>query len=96
MINNKQLPENYVLISLDVVNLFGNITLPLAKKILNQKWFNIEPHARGISKTTFLEIIALILNNCYVSFEGEYYKQMFGCAKGSKLSPIIAESEWNL
>lgn len=35
--NNIEIPENYVLILLDVVNLFDNITKPLILKVLNIK-----------------------------------------------------------
>lgn len=37
-INNFELAENYVLISLDIVSLFTNIPLNLVNKLLKEKW----------------------------------------------------------
>lgn len=63
-INNKQILNNYVLISLDVgVNLFGNITLPQIKKAIEKNWHSIKSHSKYISKTTFLNIITFIIQN---------------------------------
>ncbi|XP_044751862.1 uncharacterized protein LOC123311819 [Coccinella septempunctata] len=39
----------------------------------------------------FLEIVSFLLENNYCTYKGEFFKQIFGCAMGSKLSPILAQ-----
>lgn len=43
-----------------------------------------------MDKDLFLEIIQYILENNYCTFRGKFYQQIFGCAMGSKLSPILS------
>lgn len=39
----------------------------------------------------FLEIVSFLLKNNYCTNKGEFFQQIFGCAMGSKLSPILAQ-----
>ncbi|XP_044751210.1 uncharacterized protein LOC123311367 [Coccinella septempunctata] len=39
----------------------------------------------------FMEVVTFLLENNYCTFQGEFYRQVFGCAMGSKLSPILAQ-----
>lgn len=61
-INNRQIPDNYVILSLDVVNLFGNISIQLVKSVLSNKWENIRPHAKSVSKSTSLNLFNILIN----------------------------------
>lgn len=88
-INNFQLPNNHKIVSFDVVNLFGNLDKNNIIRILEKKWETIQYHAK-MDKDLFLEIIQYILENNYCTFRGKFYQQIFGCAMGSKLSPILS------
>ncbi|XP_044755034.1 uncharacterized protein LOC123313987 [Coccinella septempunctata] len=89
MLNNFKLPPNYILVSLDVVNLFGNITEDLVYEAVKERWDNIEQHC-SIQKEKFMDIIEFLLKNGYFVFEGRYFIQTLGCSMGSKLSPILS------
>ncbi|XP_045463451.1 uncharacterized protein LOC123673068 [Harmonia axyridis] len=89
-VNNFKLPENYTLISLDFINLFGNLDKNDIIEVLKQKWDIIKEHT-NINMELFMEIILFILNNNYCVFKEKYYLQIFGCAMGSKLSPRLAQ-----
>ncbi|XP_044760159.1 uncharacterized protein LOC123317619 [Coccinella septempunctata] len=88
-INNFELPPDYVVISLDVVNLFGNISKELVLKAIEFHWDKIEACC-NISKEYFKEIITFLLESGYFMFDGSFYLQMFGCIMGSRLSPILS------
>lgn len=88
-INDLAIPPEYEVVSLDVVNLFGNIYKELVMKVLETKWSKIEEHC-NVPKTLFMEIVEFILDNNYFMFEGKFYVQTFGCAMGSKLSPVLS------
>lgn len=47
-------------------------------------------YRRNIRKK-FIEIIEFVIDNNYFRYNNEFYVQIFGCAMGSKLSPIIAQ-----
>lgn len=83
------LPDNYVLISLDVVSLFTNIPHELILKILEQNWELIEHHC-SFSKNSFLESMKFILEKSYFTFNNKFYLQTFGVPMGSPISPILA------
>ncbi|XP_044757062.1 uncharacterized protein LOC123315438 [Coccinella septempunctata] len=89
-INNFKLPKDYTLISLDVVNLFGNLDKNEIIEVLKQSWNEIKEHT-SLNMELFLEITLFLLENNYCVFRGEYYLQVFGCAMGSKLSPRLAQ-----
>lgn len=89
-INDFEIPDDHRLISLDVVNLFGNLEKKKIIEILKLKWENIRPHT-NLDMNLFMEIITFLLENNYCTFQGEFYQQIFGCAMGSKLSPILAQ-----
>lgn len=83
------LPENYVLISLDVVSLFTNIPLNLVINILKLKWNKIKDNTK-ISNSNFMMLINFIFENNYFCFNDNFYKQIFGTPMGSPISPILA------
>lgn len=89
-VNNLNLPNNYVVVSFDVVNLFGNISKELVTTVIKKKWQDIN-RTTNISQDLFLELIHFVLDNNYFLYEDQFYLQTFGCAMGSRLSPILSQ-----
>ncbi|XP_055714379.1 uncharacterized protein LOC129808618 [Phlebotomus papatasi] len=83
-------PENFVMISLDVVSLFPNIPRNLALRIAEDLWDDIRSHT-PIHKELFMEILAFCLQTSYFTFRGQYYSQTDGMPMGGPLSPAIAD-----
>lgn len=83
------LPENSLLASFDVSNMFSNIPytdcLEIIKKILDAKNINV------IIKNEIITLFELCLSENYFQFENTFYKQKQGLAMGSPLSPLMAE-----
>ncbi|XP_044754436.1 uncharacterized protein LOC123313562 [Coccinella septempunctata] len=90
MVKNLKIPEDHRLVSFDVVNLFGNLDKNKIIDILKSKWHKIRQHT-VVDEKLFFEIVEYVLSNNYCTFRGKFYKQVFGCAMGSKVSPIVAQ-----
>ena len=77
------------LISLDVTALFTNVPIDFVmdnlKRVANSNLF--QP---PIPIDQFCELVRLCVDATIFTFEGEVYKQRFGVAMGSPLSPILA------
>lgn len=88
-IRNARLPENYILISLDVVSLFTNVPKRLVNKIIEEKWDSLS----GIVKME-KELFSRLMNSCfdlgYFSFEKVFYLQLDGTSMGGPASPALA------
>ncbi|XP_044766438.1 uncharacterized protein LOC123322556 [Coccinella septempunctata] len=89
LVNNLKVPPDHVVISLDVVNLFGNIQSELAIEAISKKW-NVIQEYTNIPKQLFMDILNFLMENSYFSFQGKFYLQIFGSSMGSDLSPIIS------
>ncbi|XP_062711099.1 uncharacterized protein LOC134289353 [Aedes albopictus] len=87
-IQNTKLPEGYIIISLDVVSLFTNVPRELVRKSIIDRWSEI---ITEINLDLFIEIVDLCMDASFFRFEGQYYRQVFGTAMGSPLSPILAD-----
>ena len=77
------------LISLDVTALFTNVPIDFVIDNLKRAAHNniFEP---PIPIDQFCELVRLCVDATIFTFEGEVYKQKFGVAMGSPLSPIFA------
>jgi len=84
------IPENYILVSLDVISLFTNVPIDLITDILDEKWCYIEKHST-IPKDEFFNAINFVLHSTFFTFNSKFYKQSYGAPMGSPLSPIIAD-----
>ena len=87
--NDREIPENHVLVSLDVTSLFSNITLDLTVNCLKKKWNTIQPHC-NIEINRFIELVSFIFNNTFFAYNGNFYKQTLGAPMGGQASSIIA------
>lgn len=91
-IKNLEIPANHIIISLDVVSLFTNVDTKLVTKIIQADWKNIKKNgATKLTKIQFFDALDLVLNSCVFAFNKKFYKQKFGAAMGSPVSPVVAE-----
>lgn len=89
-IKEKQLPRDYVIISLDVVSLYSNIPFELVTKSVNKHWERISEYT-NLNLNNFLEILRFIFETTYCKFNNNYFKQILGTPMGATLSPIISQ-----
>ena len=90
--------EDEVIASHDVVSLFTNIPVPETIAVIRRK---LEEDT-GLKKRTnldvddIIELLDLILNTTYFTFQDVFYKQVTGSAMGSPVSSVVAEfcMEW--
>lgn len=87
-INNFQLPNNYVIVSFDVVSLFTNLSLESVLKSIQNHWDTISQHC-NLSFELFEELLTFIFDSNFSIFNNTYYKQILGTPMGSKISPIL-------
>ena len=68
-------------VSFDVSALFTSIPVPGALEVINWKFTeHINQNRNG----------KLVLNNCVFPFQGNFYKQLQGAARGLPASPLTA------
>lgn len=90
LINNFILPDNFVLVSLDVTSLFTNIPTQLVCQSIERRWDSIRTHT-NITKDRFLHLVNFIFDSTYFTYNNKFFKQVFGTPMGSVLSPIVAQ-----
>ncbi|XP_072384408.1 uncharacterized protein [Diabrotica undecimpunctata] len=87
--NNYQLPEGYVIVSLDVVSIFTNVHLDAALISIENNWNFISSHC-NISLLYFKKLISFLFNNTYFTFNNTVFRQTQGTPMGGTISPILA------
>lgn len=87
------LRDDYLLASIDVVNMFTNVSTDKAQNIIRKLVADdINFEARnGMEKEDFLALVDIILLNSYFVYEGEFYRQKHGLPMGSSVSPVVAD-----
>ena len=81
--------NNVKLVSLDIVSLFTNVpTLDVINFI--ERKIDSGEIVIPIPKQPFIELIELCVNNNVFQFQNSFYRQKFGIAMGSPLSPVLA------
>ena len=81
---------NYVLLPLDVISLFTNISNELVLIALEKRWELIKNNT-SIPKKSFINAVEFILNSTFFKFNNKFYNQVSGTLMGSSISPIIAD-----
>lgn len=89
---DQQLPENAIIFSIDVVNLYGSI--PLDEGVTAVVDFVKEHQAEidmcGLTPEDLAKLLTHCLeNNCF-RFDDKHYKQKLGIAMGNKVAPPVA------
>ena len=77
------------LVSLDVTSLFTNVPTDDVIDFISRKVDNREI-SLPIPKKPFIEFIKLCVDNNTFQYENNFFRQKFGIAMGSPLSPILA------
>lgn len=88
-IKNITIPENYILISLDVKSLYTNVTLDLIEPAIKNRWIDISKNT-NLDFDTFLNVIKFVINELYFRFNEKFYKQISGLPMGLPLSAPLA------
>ena len=90
-INNRVIPRDMLMVSLDVVSLFSKISLDLIKSSLRHMWskYRVSPE-HNFTLDVILEIVELMNNSSYFVFDKTFYRQISGMPMGSPISPILA------
>jgi hypothetical protein len=83
-VRGKTLKADQVLVSFDVVSLFTNIPVDLVIKVGTKR---LRQDGTLLQRTSLpvediIDLLSFCLNTTYFVFEGCYYQQVFGTAKG--------------
>jgi hypothetical protein len=90
ILNQTRVPDGYMLVSLDVIQLFPSIPLNLITRAIEKRWTTISEYT-SITLTYFLELINLCYNYSYCQYDNKYFRQLKGLPMGSGLSPIVSD-----
>ena len=96
--------EDEELVSFDVSALFTSIPVPTALDVINRLFTehievpetrgkyncSFEENTVGLQKNEIMSLLKLVLENCVLSFQGNFHKQLHGAAMGSPCSPVVA------
>jgi hypothetical protein len=83
LITTTTIPDDYQMISLDVVNMFGNITKEMVKDAVKERWKVISTKT-PIDQITFLQAVDLIFEANYFAFNDGFYKMKIGTTMGGE------------
>ena len=99
LLENLQLPESTLLVTLDVVGMYTNIPQDEAISACASVLSNADPNLYSLKippENLITELLTLIIKrNCF-TFNGKFYLQTMGVAMGSESSPEIADITFHL
>ena len=81
------------MVSFDVKSLFTSIPVDLALSITKERVQRDQNLAErtNLSVDNILRLSDFVLHHNYFKYDGDHYKQIFGCAMGSPISPVSAD-----
>ena len=88
ILEEKRFDKNCFLFTIDFKSLYTNIPVEdaiNAIKILVWKFQDVIPNAEFV-----VELLEVILKNSLMTFDGEYFQQIFGVIMGTNVAPILA------
>ena len=83
-------PDDHILVSFGVINMFTNIPTNLVLQLIDERWNELK-ELTTLNKTQFCDILNLIFENCFFTYNNNTYKQIRGLPMGSSLSPALAD-----
>ena len=81
-----------ILVSFDVVSLFTCIPTHLAIEVVKERldFDQSLPERTNLSIPNTIALLQFVLDNNFFVFQGDHFKQIFGCPMGSPVSAIFA------
>ena len=81
-----------ILVSFDVVSLFTCIPTHLAIEVVKERldFDQSLPERTNLSIPNTIALLQFVLDNNFFVFQGDHFKQIFGCPMGSPVSAILA------
>ena len=91
-IKDLKLEDDETLVSFDVVSLFTNTPIDVTLQIIKERLENDTKlkDRTNLTPEDIIELLHFVLTTTYFKFNGEIYRQKFGTAMGSPVSPIVA------
>ena len=92
-IRQQTVTSDEIMVSFDVKSLFTTIPVILALTITNERLHQDQHLAdrTNMSISNIMKLLEFVLKQNYFKHDNIYYKQIFGCAMGSPISPVIAD-----
>ena len=89
---HKKYKENEMFNSHDVVSLFTNTPIKESLEIIKKRLMDDKDLKKRtkLDANDIIELLEFILTTTYFEFRGAIYRQRFGAAMGSPVSPIVA------
>ena len=101
ILKNFRFEQNYYMVSFDINNLYTNVPNKETINIVANKMYTDNNSFRGLSKSKFIELLELVVNDSFFIFNDVYYKQIDGLAMGNPISATLAniflcfhETQW--
>lgn len=91
ILKNSPIPDNYKLMSLDVVAMFPSLPHSLILQAVANKWKFLKNTIYTLTKEEFLNGIKLLLESTYLQFNSKFYHQVTGAPMGYCSSPWFAD-----
>lgn len=91
-IRGVKIPPGHIMVSFDVVSLFTNVPKRLALEVAKMR-LDMDPNLSQrtlLSAQEIVDLLSFCLDATEFVFNGQFFKQVFGCAMGSPVSALVA------